>query len=152
MRLAVLIHAESVLPAAWAPLSRLLADLGEVVIARAHADWTTPQLDEWLPVLRRHRIQVRHQFCARSTQDPALIALALDAVELDGRVDGVVLVGDVRSAMPVLERLRERGTTVVVVGPPSTPLDIRDACAEFIDLESLPTEPHAASGRHRALP
>lgn len=153
MRLAVLIHAESVTPATWAPLARVLADLGEVVTSRAHADWSSPELSGWLPVLKRHRIQLRHQFRARSTQDPALIALALDAADLTSApaIDGVVLVGDVRSTMPVVERLRENGKVVVLAGPPSTPLDVREACSEFLDLEALAGRGRGGtSGRHRA--
>lgn len=100
MRLAVLIHAETVAPESWAPLSRLLADRGEVSVVHAHADWSAPEVAGWLPVLRRHGIQLRHQFRARTSQDPALIALTMDAVELaaGAGLDGVVLVGDVGSA------------------------------------------------------
>ena len=153
MRLGVLIHAETVAPESWAPLSRLLADRGEVSVVHAHADWSAPGVAGWLPVLRRHGIQLRHQFRARTSQDPALIALTMDAVELaaGAGLDGVVLVGDVGSAMPLLHRLRECGLTVIVAGPPATPLDIRGACSEFVDLRCL----HGAgsgsqAGRHRA--
>ena len=153
MRLAVLIHAETVAPESWAPLSRLLADRGEVSVAHAHADWSAPAVAGWLPVLRRHGIQLRHQFRARTSQDPALIALTMDAVELaaGAGLGGVVLVGDVGSAMPLLHRLREGGLTVIVAGPPATPLDIRGVCSEFVDLRSLNgAGPGSLAGRHRA--
>ena len=62
-----------------------------------------------------------------------------------------MLVGDVGSAMPLLHRLREGGLTVIVAGPPSTPLDIRGACSEFVDLRSLNGDaPGGRPGRHRA--
>ena len=153
MRLGVLIHAETVAPEAWAPLARVLGDLGEVAVARAYADWSAAAVAPWFPVLRRHRIQLRHQFRTRSTQDPALVALAMDAPEFatDSAADGVVLVGDVGSSMPVVLRLREQGLAVVVAGPPSTPLDIRDACSDFVDLATLrPDGPDPRTGRHRA--
>jgi len=157
VRLAVLIHAETAVPESWAPLSQLLADRGEVSVVHAHADWSAPEVAGWLPVLRRHGIQLRHQFRARTSQDPALIALTMDAVELaaGAGLDGVVLVGDVGSAMPLLHRLRESGLTVIVAGPPATPLDIRGACSEFVDLRSLNGAgpggtPGSSPGRHRA--
>jgi len=153
VRLAVLIHAETAVPESWAPLSRLLADRGELAVVHAHADWSAPEVASWLPVLRRHGIQLRHQLRARTSQDPALIALTMDAVELAaaGALDGVVLVGEVGSAMPLLHRLRESGLTVIVAGPPATPLDIRGACSEFMDLRSLDgAEPGSWPGRHRA--
>ena len=82
VRLGVLIHAETVEPQLWAPLARLLADRGEVSVVNAYADWSSPAMAGWLPVLRRHGIQVRHQFRARTTQDPALVAITMDAIEL----------------------------------------------------------------------
>ena len=153
VRLGVLIHAESVSPDCWAPLSRLLSERGDVSVVHAHADWSAPEVTCWLPVLRRHGIQLRHQFRARATQDPALIALTMDALELaaEARLDGVVLVGDVGSAMPLLHRLREGGLDVIVAGPAATPLDIRGACTEFVDLRSLETVTSGGQpGRHRA--
>lgn len=153
MRLGVLIHAETVAPEHWAPLHRLLSERGDVSVVHAHADWSAAEVASWLPVLRRHGIQLRHQFRARATQDPALIALTMDAVELvsSARLDGVALVGDVGSAMPLLHRLREDGLDVIVAGPPATPLDIRGACTEFVDLRSLEAAaPGGQPGRHRA--
>ena len=152
MRLGVLIHAETVAPEAWPPLSAVLAELGDVAVVRAYADWSAAAVAPWFPVLRRHRIQLRHQFRTRSSQDPALVALAMDAPAFaaDISADGVVLVGDVASAMPVLLRLREQGRAVVVAGPPSPPLDIRDACSDFVDLAALPDGPDPRTGRHRA--
>jgi uncharacterized LabA/DUF88 family protein len=153
VRLGVLIHAESVEPESWAPLARLLADRGEISVVNAYADWSSPAMAGWLPVLRRHGIQVRHQFRARSTQDPALVAITMDAIELlnAGSLDGLVLPGQFGSALPLIQRLRERGLVVVVAGPPATPLDIRAACSEFIDLRSLHSYvPDTRPGRHRA--
>jgi uncharacterized LabA/DUF88 family protein len=153
VRLGVLIHAESVEPELWAPLARLLADRGEVSVVNAYADWSSPAMTGWLPVLRRHGIQVRHQFRARSTQDPALVAITMDAIELlnAGSLGGLVLPGQFGSALPLIQRLRERGLVVVVAGPPATPLDIRGACSEFIDLRSLHSHvPDTRPGRHRA--
>ena len=153
MRLGVLIHAETVEPQLWAPLARLLADRGEVSVVNAYGDWSSPAMAGWLPVLRQHRIQVRHQFRARATQDPALVAITMDAIELASAagLDELVLVGQFGSALPLIQRLRERGLVVVVAGPPATPLDIRGACSEFIDLRSLHSYvPDTRPGRHRA--
>lgn len=151
VHLAVLIHAETVPPECWEPLARRLAEHGDISVIHAHADWTSPGVTPWLPVARRHGIQLRHEFRARTTQDPALVAVTIDAIELAGAgLDGIVLVGDVGSTLPLLVRLRERGVTVVVAGPPATPMDIRGACAEFVDLQSLDTGPDPRVGRHRA--
>lgn len=151
VHLAVLVHAETVAPRCWAPLVRRLAVHGEISVMHAHADWTSPGVAPWLPVVRRHGIQLRHGFRARTTQDPALVALTIDAVELAGAgLDRIVLVGDVASTLPLLVWLRERGVTALVAGPPTTPMDIRGACYDFIDLQTLDTGPDPRTGRHRA--
>jgi hypothetical protein len=153
MRLGVLIHAESVEPALWPPLKFWLQGRGELAVLHAHADWASPEVAGWLPVLRRHGIALRHHFKARSTQDPALVSITLDALDLAETADlqTLVLVGDISSALPLLDRLRERGLGVIVAGSPVTPLDIRGACTEFLDMRSLESsETQASPGRHRA--
>lgn len=153
MRLGVLIHAETVAPESWAPLSRLLGERGDVTVVHAHADWSAPEVTGWLPVLRRYGIQLRHQFRARSSQDPALVALTIDALELvsTADLDGVALVGDVASALPLIHRLREAALDVIVAGPSATPLDIRGASSDFIDLRTLEDNvTPILAGRHRA--
>ena len=77
----------------------------------------------------------------------------MDAIELlnAASLDELVLLGQLGSALPLIQRLRERGLVVVVAGTPATPLDIRGACSEFIDLRSLPSDgPDTRPGRHRA--
>ncbi len=153
MRSGVLIHAETVAPYWWPPLADLVVERGGASFIRAYADWSSSDVAGWLPLVRRHGIQLRHQFRARPDQDPALIELAMDAIELPitARLDEVMMVGDLRSALPLIQRLRERGLYVLHVGPPTTPFDIRDGCSEFIDVRSLePFTPEAGRGRHRA--
>ncbi len=153
VRLGVLVHAETVAPESWSPLLRHLTERGEVVVVHAYADWSAPAMAGWLPALQRHGIQLRHQFRSRPSQDPALVAIAVDAVELiaTARLDAIVLVGDLSSAVPLLQRLSERGVEVILAGPPATPLDVRTAAGDFLDLRTVldDADPDSA-GRHRA--
>lgn len=171
MRIGVLLHAATVRPEQWPPLDAHLAhhlpqhgahhlpqhaaERVDLVLVRAHADWSSPDLAGWLPVLRDHNIELRHQFHAPAVQDPAMIALTIDALDLaaTARLDAIVLAGDVSSALPLLNRLRQEGLHVVVAGPPHTPPDIRAGCHMFVELCSLAAE-HPAHpehpGRHRA--
>jgi len=124
-----------------------------VRVARAHADWTQPELAAWMPLLRRHGISLRHHFRARASHDPALVALTVDALELAtaAEVDDLVLVGDVGAATPLVERLRERGVGVSAAGPATTPHAFRAVCSDFVDLSRLSTDsPPRSTGRHRA--
>ena len=146
-------HAASVPPAVFERLVPWLTEGEQVRVARAHADWTQPDMAPWLPVLRRHGIPLRHHFRTRTSHDPALVALTVDALELTtaAEVDHLVLVGDVGAASPLVERLRERGVGVSAAGPASTPHAFRAICSDFVDLSALATDgPPRSAGRHRA--
>jgi len=153
VRRGVLVHAASVPPAVFEQAVPWLADGEPVRVARAHADWTQPEMGAWLPVLRRHGISLRHHFRTRASHDPALVALTVDALDLaaNAEVDHVFLVGDVGSATPLVERLRERGIGVSAAGPASTPHAFRSACSDFLDLSAVSADtPRSSPGRHRA--
>ena len=151
MRRGVLVHAASVPPAVFEALVPWLADGEPVRVAHAHADWTQPDMAAWLPVLRRHGIALRHHFRTRESHDPAVVALTVDALDLAAEVDHLVLVGDVGSATPLVERLRERAVSVSAAGPASTPHAFRSVCTDFVDLSDLPDRvARPAGGRPRA--
>jgi len=154
VRRGVLVHAASVTPADFERLVPWLAEDGPVNVGRAHADWTRLQLEPWLPLLRRHGIQLRHHFRTGASHDPAMVAITVDAIDLcaSADIDHLVLVGDVGAATPLVERLREHGITVSAAGPASTPHDFRAACTDFLDVTSLVEAETRweAAGRHRA--
>jgi hypothetical protein len=154
VRLAVLVHAATVEPEEYQRLVALLTGLGDVRVARAHADWTLPEVRTWLPHLRRYGLQLRHHFRTRASHDPAAVAVTVDALELAaaGTVDQLVLVGDLGATTPLVWRLRELGIPVVAAGPASTPHDFREACWEFLDLGSLEGPVPPGTGRHRVEP
>ena len=152
-RLGVMLHAPTVDVAAVTDLCSLVASWGSVVVARAYADWTRPGLQGWFPLLCEHRIGLVQHFQTRPEHDPAMIALALDAVEVTrvAALDGVVLAGNAGSLTPVIARLHEAGARVVLAGPRGTPVQVRRWCDEFVYLDTrrAPTN-QDRHGRHRA--
>jgi hypothetical protein len=149
-RLAVLIDARRVSEDVAAGLLTRLGDRGSVNVCRAYADWRRSDLATWVERLRRQGLHSFHQFGDRD--DQALVALAIDAVDIarEASVDEVVLAGDMTSMLPLVHRLHGAGVRVVVVGPAHTPHDVRAACDEFLDEDSLVGGPATPAGRHRA--
>jgi hypothetical protein len=149
-RLAVLIDARRVPEDVAAGLLTRLGDRGSVNVCRAYADWRRSDLGTWVERLRRQGLHSFHQFA--DGDDQALVALAIDAVDIarEASVDEVVLAGDMTSMLPLVHRLHGAGVRVVVVGPGHTPHDVRAACDEFLDEDSLLGGPAAPAGRHRA--
>lgn len=149
-RVAVLIDARRITADAAAGLLDRLPGRGSVTVCRAYADWSRSDLGSWVEHLRRQGLHSFHQLAGDDEQ--ARVALALDAVDIarEASVDEVVLAGDMTSMLPLLHRLHAAGVRVVVVGPGHTPHDVRAACDEFVDEDSLVGEPAAPAGRHRA--
>jgi hypothetical protein len=149
-RVAVLIDARRVSEDVAAGLLTRLGDRGSVDVCRAYADWRRADLGTWVERLRRQGLHSFHQFA--ETDDQALVALAIDAVDIarESSVDEVVLAGDMTSMLPLVHRLHGAGVRVLVVGPAHTPHDVRAACDEFLDEDWLLGEPATPAGRHRA--
>jgi hypothetical protein len=148
-RLAVLIDAGTTSAESADALFDVLAEQGTVSVCRAYADWTSPEARGWWSsTLREHGIQPYHHF-GHDHDQRALVALTIDAVDLarDSAVDAVVLVGDLVSVHPLVERLNASGLQVLAFGTTSTPDDVKALCHEFVDLSSLA---HLGTGKHRA--
>lgn len=149
-RIAVLMDAGRVSDVAAAGLLAHLEGRGSVAVCRAYADWRRTDLGGWVERLRREGLHSFHQYA--DDDDQALVAMALDAVDIarDSSVHEVVLAGDLTSMLPLVHRLHAAGVRVVAVGGAHTPHDVRAACHEFIDTDSLDGSVVVPRGRHRA--
>ena len=131
-------------PVEQAGRTAVLIDAGRV------SDEVATGLFEWVEHLRRDELHSFHHYAA--DDDQALVAMALDAVDLahDASVEEVVLAGDLTSMLPLVHRLDAAGVRVVAVGAAHTPHEVRAACHEFVDSDSLVGGPVVPQGRHRA--
>lgn len=131
-----------------AALLARLAGRSAVTVCRTYGDWTRSDLGEWVGCMRRDVLHSFHHFADDDEQ--ALVAMAIDAVDIarDAGVDEVVLAGDLTSSLPLVHRLHAAGVRVVAAGGAHTPYDVRAACDEFIDTESIDAD--IPVGRHRA--
>ena len=149
-RLAVLIDARRVSEDAAAGLLGRLGERGVVNVCRAYADWSRTDLGPWVERLRRQGLHSFHQFA--DDDDQALVAMAIDAVDIarDAAIDEMVIAGDLTSMLPLVHRLHSAGVRVVLVGPGRTPHDVRAACDEFLEADSVGRDEPVPAGRHRA--
>ena len=156
-RLALLVDARATPPETADGLLEVLAGMGSITVCRGYADWTRPDMGEWLGLLRRHGIQPVHHFSEEGADlddEQALVSMSVDAVDLarNSAVDGVVIVGNPGSMVPLVTRLHGSGVRVVTVGPESTPYGVRARSDDFIDFATLAARPTESTraGRHRA--
>lgn len=78
--------------------------MGSVNGCRGYADWTRPERNGWLGLLRRHGIQPVHHFLQEGVErddEQALVSMSVDAVDLarDLAIDVVVIVGNPHSTL-----------------------------------------------------
>lgn len=150
-RMGVLIDAHTTLPESLDGLFDALVDEGTVSVSRAYGDWSPMGCEEWMPQLRQHAIQPVHHFPTEHDQR-SMVAMTIDAVDLarDFAVDVLVLVGDLTSCHPLIQRLNACGIPVLGFGPTDTPYDVRALCEEFVDLGFLDARVSVGAGRHGA--
>ena len=115
---------------------------GRIVVKRAYADWKRPTLKNWEPQLIRLAIKAVQQFNYVSGKNTSDIALVIDAMDLlhEKFYDAFVLVSSDSDFTPLAIRLIESGVHVIGVGDNKTLQSFRNACDEFILLESLTEE------------
>lgn len=152
MRMALLIEASQVPSGSVRNLVHAVGvEYGRPIILRAYADWTIAGFRSWSPILEEHGIEPVHHFdSARNHR--ALMALTVDALDVARHqaVSGVVLVGDLGPALPALLRIRAIGLRIVVVGPPTTPADVRAVADDYVDITVLVKRGGPERGRHRS--
>ena len=120
---------------------------GRIVVKRAYADWKRPTLKNWEPQLIRLAIKAVQQFNYVSGKNTSDIALVIDAMDLlhEKFYDAFVLVSSDSDFTPLAIRLIESGVHVIGVGDNKTLQSFRNACDEFILLESLGEEQRRAA-------
>ncbi|MGF6440057.1 NYN domain-containing protein [Paraburkholderia youngii] len=138
-RLALLIDADNITPAAAAPLLEAAARRGTVAIRRAYGDWTTTNLTGWKDRLHVHAIQPVQQFAystGKNATDGALIIEAMDLL-YTADLDGFVIVSSDSDFTRLATRLREAGKIVYGCGERKTNKAFVAACDEFVWIEDL---------------
>lgn len=114
-----------------------IATLGRVVVRRAYADWTKPQLASWKNVLLSHSIQPIQQFSYTTGKNATDSSLIIDAMDLlyTARFDGFCLISSDSDYTRLAQRIREQGILVYGFGQNHTPKPFMQACDRFTYLE-----------------
>src|SRR5690606_5616984 len=88
--IALLIDADNASPAGIGPVLTVLAELGQVNIRRAYANWAKPALSKWSDITHRFGLQPIQQFDLTKGKNATDMAMTIDAVDLlyRGKVDG----------------------------------------------------------------
>jgi len=137
--IALLIDADNASPAGIDPVLTVLAELGQVNIRRAYANWAKPALNKWSDITHRFGLQPMQQFDLTKGKNATDMAMTIDAVDLlyRGKVDGFGIMSSDSDFTPLVTRLRQDGLIVYGFGSNKAPRAFQTACTRFIDVDTL---------------
>ena len=137
--IALLIDADNASHAGIDPVLTALAELGQVNIRRAYANWAKPALKNWSQITHRYGLQPVQQFDLTKGKNATDMAMTIDAMDLlyRGKVDGFGIMSSDSDFTPLVTRLRQDGLLVYGFGSAKAPKAFQTACTRYIDVEQL---------------
>ncbi|MEO0472313.1 MAG: NYN domain-containing protein [Bacteroidota bacterium] len=133
------------------PIIRLAESKGEMRIRKAYADWSKDLFAQYQPSLMDKGFEMIH-LPATNTQgkNGSDVRLAIDVMEMLEQypyIDTIVIGSGDTDFIPLIQRLRSRGKTVIVLGfEHSVGNLVKRNSAEFISLETLLGKAEPAQG------
>lgn len=114
--------------------------IGDVVLRRAYADFSTPA-KQWHLALNRHMVTPVHQFAARKGKNSSDIALTIDVMDIlrdgfEGHIDVFFLVTSDADFSQVAIRVRQDGRQVVGIGLTPSETFVQ-SCNRFVSLADV---------------
>ncbi|MGR9073909.1 MAG: NYN domain-containing protein [Gammaproteobacteria bacterium] len=116
-----------------------LTSMGAIIVRRAYAKWTLPNLTPHQTILNRLGFELIHTFHPISGKNSADIQIVVDVMEYawrDPNLRWIALATGDSDFSPVFRRLREMGRQVIGAGPRSALSEsVKSSCSRFIYLE-----------------
>ena len=137
-KIAVVIDADNTQISKLEDVFHEISTRGRIVVKRAYGNWHKPTLKNWGEIIKRLAIKAEQQFDYVSGKNATDMALVIDTIELlyTNLYDAFVIVSSDSDYTPLAIKLREAGVYVMGVGEQKTPVAFRNACDEFLFLES----------------
>ncbi len=137
--IALLIDADNASHHAIDPVLTVLAELGQVNIRRAYANWAKSALGNWNKITHRYGLQPIQQFDLTKGKNATDMAMTIDALDLlyRGKVDGFGIMSSDSDFTPLVTRLRQDGLVVYGFGSDQAPEAFKTACTRYIDVDQL---------------
>jgi uncharacterized protein (TIGR00288 family) len=155
-KVAVLVDCDNTTPEILEHALSVVAQFGRVIIRRGYGNHET-LAKKWQEALVRLAFTPCLQYQYAAGKNTADIALALDAIEalFDRRADTFCIVTSDSDFAYLCRKLRERGSTVLIVGEAKTPKALRNASDQFFEWvppEVIATTPAGPAAEKPATP
>lgn len=138
-KIIVLIDAENAQACKAEAVLKDASTYGRIVMKRAYANWTKPQVRPWENVVKKYAIGTVQQFDFASGKNASDMAMTIDAMEqlYIGKYDCFVIVSSDSDFTSLAMKLHESGTFVIGYGTKQTTESFRNACDEFNYVEDF---------------
>jgi len=133
---ALLIDGENVLvPDLLAYILVEAGKMGGVTIRQVYGNWAAPSMQSWKKQLNHYGLEPLGNRSGRNATDIALVIGAMDLL-YQGIKHFCLVAGD-SDYVPLVERLRQEGSTVLVIGTPAVSNALKNASSVFLSTEQL---------------
>jgi len=138
-KFAVFVDGDNICAKDYEPIIKeIRSTYGEILIKKVYGDWTTPNMNKWKDVLIKEPATPCQQF--RSGKNATDTRIIMDAIEMmihNANITAFCIVSTDADFYGLALRLRENGKFVLGIGKEQSNIIWREACNEFIKLESL---------------
>ena len=143
-RTAIFIDCENVPAKFWPEIEARAAALGHINLCRLYGDFTEDRLTRWLDIARENCLQPILQLGGKNAAD--ITIAGMDLLH-QGKTEAMVLVSSDQDLSALAHRLRGAGIKVLGLGNANTPVALRKACSEFLELGHTPPTPATAASK-----
>jgi uncharacterized protein (TIGR00288 family) len=137
---ALLIDGENALiPNLIEPILKEVGKKGVIISRQVYGNWAASCMQGWKKIMVRSALEPKGHLVSKPGHNGTDIALAIDAMEMfhqEGIKYFCIVAGDSDYVSLVL-RLRQRGCTVLVIGPPACSSALKEASSVFLSTDEL---------------
>lgn len=156
-RIALLVDTDNVSARHADAIMTEIAKHGEAVLKRAYGDFASPSSKGWSDKLARHGLVPVHSVAGPKGKNSTDIVMVIDAMDLlwSRIYDAFFIVSSDSDFTRLVQRLREGGAEVYVIGEKKSSEALRKSCRRFFLIENLARDQeaeNAAAEPELALP
>lgn len=109
--------------------------MGGVTIRHVYGNWSASVMQGWKKYLAHYGLEAKGNWTGPNATDIALVIGAMDLL-YQGIKHFCLVAGD-RDYVPLVERLRQEGCTVLVIGSPAASKALQETSSRFLSTEQL---------------
>ncbi|MDR3225834.1 MAG: NYN domain-containing protein [Clostridiales Family XIII bacterium] len=135
--IAVLIDAENISPKYLEKIFESIAAYGRISVRRVYSDWTDERNKSWKKLIQEYSLVTIQQFSNIHAKNVSDFTLVIDAMDLlhEGLFDCFCIVSSDSDFTRLVQKIKEKGRTVVGLGEKKSIDAFVKACNDFIYLD-----------------